>query len=491
MTAGEPLRLSSASGRWTLLACVLGSGIAGIDATVVNIALPNIGRDLNVSFSSLQWTITAYTLTLASFILLGGSLGDRFGRRRIFVTGMIWFGVTSLLCALAPTAGLLIAARALQGVGGALMTPASLAIIQASFADTDRTKAIGAWSGLGGTTSAIAPFLGGWLIAVGSWRWVFLINPPLCAIVILLSLRHIPETIDSEPHGRLDIVGSLLGVLGLGGITAGVIAAADDSLLSAPVLVPFLVGVAGLAGFILAERYEPNPMMPLKLFASRQFSATNLVTLLLYAANSGSLLLLVVELETVAGFSALEAGTALLPITVIMLLLAARFGAVAQRFGPRLPMTIGPFVSAAGLGLLALLPVHASYFRNVLPAMVVLGFGLAIFVAPLTATVLGAVPAAHAGIASGVNNAVARAAGLLSIAALPVIVGLTGDTYNNAHLFMTPYRHALWICAGLHVAGGLLSFATVRNERHQQAASATTAASVELSGCSPQPAQAS
>lgn len=486
---GTELSLSSASGRWVLLACVLGSGIAGIDSTVVNIALPDIGRDLHVSFGGLQWTITGYTLTLAAFILLGGSLGDRLGRRRIFVVGIIWFAITSALCAVAPSAGFLIAARVLQGIGGALMTPASLAIIQASFTDTDRTKAIGAWSGLSGTTSAIAPFLGGWLIQAGSWRAVFLINPPLCALVILLALRHMPETRDPDATGRLDLTGSVLGVIGLGGVTAGIIAAADNGFGSVAVLLPLLIGLAALIGFIVAEKYEPNPMMPLSLFASRQFSATNLVTLLLYAANSGSLLLLVVELETVAGFSPLKAGTALLPITVIMLLLAARFGALAQRIGPRLPMTIGPFVSAAGLALLAELPAHASYLGNVLPAVVVLGLGLAMFVAPLTATVLGAVPAAHAGLASGVNNAVARAAGLLSIAALPVIVGLTGDAYANAALFRGPYREALWICAGLHVAGGLLALISVSNGRHVLAAAATTSASVELSGCAPQPAR--
>ncbi|HEX2902376.1 MAG TPA: MFS transporter, partial [Jatrophihabitans sp.] len=410
------LSLRGASGRWVLLACVLGSGIAGIDSTVVNIALPDIGRELHVGFASLQWTITAYTLTLAAFILIGGSLGDRLGRRRIFIVGIVWFAAASLLCALASTAGLLIAARALQGIGGALMTPASLAIIQASFSDADRTRAIGAWSGLSGTTSAIAPFLGGWLIQAGSWRAVFLINPPLCALVIALALRHMPETRDPNPTGRLDLLGCVLGVLGLGGVTAGIIAAADHGFGSAAVLLPLGLGALALVAFVLAERYQPDPMMPVSLFASRQFSAANLVTLLLYAANSGALLLLVVELETVARFSPLKAGTALLPITVIMLLFAARFGALAQRIGPRIPMTVGPLVSATGLLLLAELPARANYLTNVLPAVLVLGCGLAIFVAPLTSTVLGAVPAAHAGLASGVNNAVARAAGLISIA---------------------------------------------------------------------------
>jgi EmrB/QacA subfamily drug resistance transporter len=483
-TSVAPLQLSTRRGRWTLLACVLGSGIAGIDSTVVNIALPDIGRDLHVGFSSLQWTVTGYTLTLASFILLGGSCGDRYGRRRIFVLGILWFAVASTLCALAPTANLLIAARALQGIGGALLMPASLAIIQASFADEDRSRAIGAWSGLSGTAAAIAPFLGGWLISAGSWRWVFLINIPLSALVILIAVRHLPETRDDTSRGRLDVPGSLLGVLGLGGITAGVIAAANRSFTDPLVLVPLLLGAAGLIGFVFAERWEPNPMMPLSLFAVRQFSATNLVTFLLYAANSGALLLLVVELQTVSGFSPLEAGTALLPITVLMLLLAARFGALAHRIGPRLPMTVGPLVAALGLLLVSRLSQRASYLGDVLPAVAVFGLGLAIFVAPLTATVLSAVPASHAGVASGVNNAVARAAGLLAVAALPVVVGLSGDAYADPRLFLTPFRHAIWICVGLQLCGALLAAIAIRDDPNRHAArhGLTPTASIGLAG---------
>jgi len=492
ITGSEPaVRLSTAKGRWIVLACVLGSGIAGIDSTVVNIALPDIGRDLHADFATLQWTVTAYTLTLASLILLGGSCGDKYGRRRVFVIGVAWFAAASLLCALAPSSGWLIAARAVQGVGGALLTPASLAIIQASFTDTDRAKAIGAWSGLSGTASAIAPFLGGWLLHVGSWRLVFLINPPLAIVVIAIAIRHMPETRDPDATGRLDAAGSLLGVLGLGGITAGIIAASDHVFASAAVLVPLAVGVLALGAFVAVERRETNPMLPLSLFRSRQFTAANLVTLLLYAANGGALFLLVIGLQTVANFSPLEAGTALLPITVVMLLLAARFGALSQRIGPRLPMTLGPVVAAAGLAMTTRLSAHTSYLRGVLPAVTIFGLGLAIFVAPLTATVLGAVPASHAGIASGVNNAVARAASLLAIAALPVIVGLTGDSYTNAGLFLPPYQHAIWICVGLLVAGGLLSAFTIRNERHEDAAprhTVPTAASIGLAGDQTRPA---
>lgn len=460
----QDIQLSTPTGRWILLACVLGSGIAGIDATVVNIALPDIGRSLHVGFASLQWTVTGYTLTLASLILLGGACGDRYGRRRVFIIGVAWFAVASMLCALAQTAGLLIGARALQGIGGALLTPASLAIIQSSFRSTDRAKAIGAWSALSGTASAIAPFVGGWLIQVGSWRWVFFINPPLAVVVIMIAVRHMPETRDAGASGRMDLLGSLLGVIGLGGITAGIIAASDDGFGSAAVLVPLIVGIAALVAFVVVENRESHPMMPLSLFRSRQFSASNAVTLLLYAANGGTVLLLVVELQTVSGFSPLAAGAALLPVTLIMLLLAARFGALAQRIGPRLPMAIGPLIGVIGLVWLTGLGPRSSYLFTVLPAVAIFGFGLAIYVAPLTSTVLSAVPASRAGIASGVNNAVARAAGLLAVAALPVIVGLTGDSYNDAGRFLGPFKAAIWICVGLQVAGGLLSALTIRNE---------------------------
>jgi EmrB/QacA subfamily drug resistance transporter len=460
----ERVHLGTATGRWVLLACVLGSGIAGIDSTVVNIALPDIGRDLHATFASLQWTITAYTLTLASLILLGGSLGDRFGRRRMFVIGIAWFAVASLLCALAPSAITLIAARALQGIGGALLTPASLAIIQASFAEKDRAKAIGAWSGFSGTAAAIAPFLGGWLVQAGSWRWVFLINPPLALLVIAIARRHVPETRDPTATGRIDVLGSLLGVVGLGGITAGIIAASDHRIASVVVVGPALVGVIGLLAFVVVERREKHPMLPLALFRSMQFSAANAVTFLLYGALSGALLLLVIELQTVSGFSPLEAGAALLPITVVTMLLSARFGALAQRIGPRLPMAIGPVICCAGLVVIARMPAHMTYIRDVLPAVTVFGLGLAVFVAPLTATVLGAVPSSRAGIASGVNNAVARAASLIAVAAIPVIVGLTGDTYTEPARFLVAFREAIWICVGLLAAGGVLAALTIRRD---------------------------
>lgn len=457
------VRLASAPGRWIVAACVLGSGIAAIDATVVNIALPDIGENLHVGFADLQWTVTAYTLTLASLILLGGSFGDRFGRRRVFIVGVAWFAVASIGCAVAPDVRWLIATRAAQGIGGALLTPASLAIIQSTFADRDRARAIGAWSGLSGTSAAIAPFLGGWLVQAGSWRWVFVINPPLAVVVILIAVKHMPETRDDDSTGRIDIAGSLLGVVGLGGITAGIIAVPGRDLTAPPVSLPFVAGLAALIAFVVVEHRVRHPMLPLRLFRSAQFSAANAVTLLLYGAISGSMLLVVVELQTVSGFSPLAAGTALLPITVMMLLLAARFGALGQRIGPRLQMAGGPLVCAGGLLLLARLSKHANYIADVLPAVTVFGLGLAVFVAPLTATVLAAAPASRAGIASGVNNAIARAAALLAIAALPVVVGLSGNAYTNPTQFLPDFRDAMWICAGLMVAGGAVAALAIRN----------------------------
>ena len=461
---GAGLRYGSSRGRWVLLASILGSGLAGIDATVVNVALPAIGKDLHAGFSSLQWTITAYTLTLASLILLGGALGDRYGRRRVFVIGVVWFATASLLCGLAPTAPLLIAARALQGVGGALLTPGSLAMIQASFAPQDRARAIGAWSGLGGVATAVGPFVGGWLIQVASWRWVFLINAPLAVVVVLVAQRHVPETRDGTASGSVDALGAGLGALGLGGVTYAIIEAPVRGVGDPVVVAAALVGLAAMVGFVVAESRERHPMLPLSIFSSRQFSAANAVTFLVYGAFGGVLFLLVVQLQVVAGFSPLVAGTALLPVTVIMLLLSARGGQLAQRIGPRLPMSLGPLVCAAALVLMLRIGPGASYARDVLPAMVVLGLGLALLVAPLTATVLAAADAQRAGVASGVNNAVARAAGLVAVAALPAVAGLSGDSYTDPVQFNSGFRVALAVAVGLLVVGAAVAAATIRDD---------------------------
>ncbi len=463
------IRYGSAQGRWVLLATILGSGLAGIDATVVNVALPMIGKDLGVDFAALQWIITAYTLTLASLILLGGALGDRYGRRKIFVVGVVWFAVASLVCAAAPTASWLIAARAFQGVGAALLTPGSLAIIQSSFEPQDRSRAIGAWSGLGGVATAIGPLLGGWLISFASWRWVFLINAPLSILVVLVAVRRVPETRDMTATGRIDLIGAALAVIGLAGITYAIIEIPAAGLGSAQVVIPGLVGLLALATFVVNEQRAAHPMVPLSIFASKQFSSANGVTFLVYGALGAVFFLLAVQLQVVSGFSPLGAGMALLPVTVVMLLLSARAGALAQRIGPRLQMTVGPLICAGGVLLMRRIGPDASYLTDVLPAVTLFGLGLAALVAPLTATVLAAADMRHSGVASGVNNAVARAAGLLAVAAVPVLAGISGDEYADPVAFDQSFLTAMLIpAAGLLIGGGLAYF-TIRNDVLPQA----------------------
>jgi len=450
----SPLTYRSPAGRWVLLATVLGSSLAFIDSTVVNIALPAIGEDLGGGAAGLQWTVNGYALTLASLILLGGSLGDRFGRKRVFLIGVGWFAVASLLCGLAQSTEMLVAARGLQGIGGALLTPGALAILEASFAREDRAKAIGAWSGLGGIGGALGPFLGGWLIEVGNWRLIFLINVPIAALVMLVAARHVPETRNPAAPRELDVAGVLTGAAGLGGLTYGFTAWPANGPGSPQVLISLLIGVAGLVAFVLTERRSPHPMLPLEIFGTRAFTGANLVTFLVYAANGGVFFLVVLNLQVVAGFSPLAAGLALLPVTVLMLLLSARAGALGQRIGPRIPMTVGPAIAAAGLLWMSRIDAGASYWTDVLPAVLIFGLGLTLLVAPLTATALGALDDRYAGVASGVNNAVARAAGLLSVAILPLAAGIgTGDLTNAADLHPT-YRNSLMICAALMLAGG-------------------------------------
>jgi EmrB/QacA subfamily drug resistance transporter len=457
------LRLSSARGRWVVAATVLGSGMAALDATVVGIALPAIGRDFHAGVSSVQWVVDAYTLSLAGLLLLGGTLGDSYGRRRMFMVGTVWFAIASLLCGLAPDAPVLIAARALQGVGGALLTPGSLAILQASFAKDERSAAIGAWSGLGGVATAIGPFLGGWLISAVSWRLVFFINLPLAVAVLAISAKHVPETKAPGPVPKLDVKGAASISGALAGITYGLIAASSYGWGSAAVLGPLGAGVLLLGVFILVEAREAQPMLPLGLFASRQFSAANAVTFVVYAALGGLLFLVPTVLEVAHGYSPIEAGTSLLPVTVIMLLLSSRSGALAAKIGPRLQMTAGPLVIAASLLLFARLGTSGNYLTTVLPAVVVFGFGVAINVAPLTATALSAAPAEHAGVASAVNNDVARAAGLIAVAVLPALAGITGDSYLHPALLAHGFKEAAWMAAAFCAAGGVLAALTISN----------------------------
>ncbi|WP_183094629.1 MFS transporter [Nocardioides stalactiti] len=457
---GTALEMGSARGRWVLLTTVLGSGLAMLDATVVNVALGRIGEDLDADFGGLQWTINAYTLTLAALILVGGSLGDRLGRRRIFLVGVVWFALASLLCGLAPDIETLVAARGLQGVGGALLTPGSLAIIAASFRDEDRSAAVGAWSGLGGIAAALGPLVGGWLVEV-SWRLVFLVNVPVAVLIVLVAVRHVPESRDPDAVGRLDVLGTALAAGGLAAVTFGLTRAGEAGFGSS--VGPTIgAGLALLVTFVVVEARSSHPLVPLSLFRNTQFSAANLVTFLVYAALGVVFVLLVLQLQVVVGWSPIVAGSAMLPVTLLMLGFSARAGALAQRIGPRLPMTVGPLLAGVGVLLMSRVDAGASYGVDVLPAVVVFGAGLTLLVAPLTATVLDAADDRHAGIASGVNNAVARTAGLLAVAVIPVAAGIGGGDYTDPGAFGDGYRVAMLISAALLLAGSVLAVALVR-----------------------------
>ncbi|MCU1360359.1 MAG: drug resistance transporter, EmrB/QacA subfamily [Ilumatobacteraceae bacterium] len=451
---GHTVRFGTAAGRWVLIGTVLGSGIASLDATVVNVALPRLGADLHADFAGLQWVLNGYTLTLASLILVGGALGDRFGRRRIFAIGVVWFALASLLCGIAPDITTLVIARMLQGVGGALLTPGSLAIIQASFHPDDRARAIGAWSGLGGVTTAIGPFVGGYLVDVASWRWIFLLNLPLSALVLWVTAHHVPESRSPATGGRLDWPGALLGALGLAGTTWGLIER------SWPIGIS---GVLMLIVFVIAEARRRSPMLPLGIFRSRQFSATNLTTLFVYAGLATVFFMLGLTLQLSLGYSPIEAGAALFPITAIMLVFSSRAGALAQRIGPRWPMTAGPLFIAGGLLLMTRVEPGRSYAAAVLPAVLVFACGLALTVAPLTATVLAAADVQHSGVASGVNNAVARVGGLLAVAAVPLVAGFhPGGDISSSELVDGFHTTMLW-AAGLVVTGAIIALTNVRS----------------------------
>jgi EmrB/QacA subfamily drug resistance transporter len=461
--------MDSSQGRWVLAATVAGSGIAFLDGTVVNVALPHIGEDLDSSVAGLQWVINGYLLVLSALILLGGSLGDRYGRRRIYQLGIVVFALGSALCAAAPNVGTLVAARVVQGVGGALLTPGSLAILEATFRREDRSRAIGAWSGLTGVASAIGPFVGGWLVDAGSWRAIFLINLPLSAFVVLVAARHVPETRDPDMAGPIDAAGALLVALTLGAASWGLIAAGEEGWGSATVLGSLAVAVGAAVALVVVERRKRAPMVPPELFASSQFRAANIVTVVVYASLGGVFFLLVVQLQQVLGYSALEAGAATLPITLVMLLGSSRSGQLADRIGPRLQMTVGPLLVA--LAMLALTRVEAgsSYYTTVLPAVVLFGLGLVTVVAPLTATALAAVDDRHAGVASGVNTTVARAAQLAAVAALPLAAGITGDSYLDPAEFSDGFARAMVITSVIAATGGVLAAILVRNPPRPEA----------------------
>ena len=462
LPAAGTLRAGTAAGRWVVAATVLGSGMAFLDGTVVNVALPAIGKDLHSGLAGLQWTLDAYLLTLGALLLLGGALGDRYGRRRVYVVGLVAFSSASAVCGLAPTLGALIAARALQGVGGALLVPGSLALLSASFAPEDRGRAVGAWSGLAGAFSALGPFLGGWLVDAASWRFVFLINLPVAVVTVWVVRAHVPESRDigAAAGGRLDLTGALAATVGLGGMVFALIEGSARGL-TPLVAAAGVVGVVALVAFPLVERDQAEPLVPLELFRSRQFSGANATTFAVYGAFNGALFLFVVQLQRGLGYSALEAGSAMLPVTLLMLTLSARAGRLSQRVGPRLPMTLGPLVAGGGLLLLSQVTPGTRYLTGVLPAVVVFGLGLSLTVAPLTAAVMAAVEERHLGVGSGVNNAVARVAGLLSVALLPLAAGLSGVDPGAAG-FGAGVQTALRISAGVCAVGGAVAFVSVR-----------------------------
>jgi EmrB/QacA subfamily drug resistance transporter len=492
--------------RLTLLACILGSSTAFLDGTLVNVALPSIRADLGGGLATQQWIVDAYLLTLGSLLLVGGSLGDILGRRRVFAVGVGGFGVASLLCAAAPSAGLLIAARALQGVAGAALVPSTLALLMDTFGEGQRAAAIGAWTAWTGIATAAGPLAAGLLIELGSWRWIFVVNVPLVLVTLRL-LAHAPRGVRAS-GGRVDWPGALLCALGLGGPVFALIEQPSYGWSSPRVWAVLVVGVAMLVVFVSWERTSRSPMLPLSLFRARNFAIGNLTTLLFYGSLNTLSFFLVVFLQQVAGYSPLDAGLALLPMSIITFALATRFGALADRIGPRLFMGVGPIVAGAGVLLLLRAGAHAEYFGTLLPGILVFSLGLAATVAPLTAAVLGAVGTGHSGVASGTNNAVARVAGLVAIAAVGAVVAahfaagvqsrldhgrpaasaaalrqVRGRPFViDASAFapaerpavraalvrssLDSYRLAIEISAALAILGGLLSLGGISNRKH-------------------------
>lgn len=454
------IEISSPEGKWVVATTVMGSGVAMINGTDVSVALPAMARDLDAGVASLQWVLNGYMVTLAALILVGGSLGDRYGRRRVYIAGVAWFAVASVACALAPTTEWLILARVLQGVGAALLTPGSLAIIQSCFIPADRSTAIGAWSGLTGIAVALGPLVGGALVDGPGWRWIFLIPVPLALAAIWAALRHVPESRDLSPP-PLDITGGFLAVVALGGLSYSIIAVPETGWTATNIGVT-LVGLTCLAGFVMRERSIPHPMLPFGIFSSRQFTAANLLTFVVYAALGGVFFLLVVHLQTVLGYAATSAGAATIPIMALLLIGSPYAGRLAQRIGPRLPLTAGPALLAIGMLMMGGLGAGDEYLTGVLPALIVFGVGLTLTVTPVTATVLAAVEDRHAGLASGVNNAVARTGQLLAVAALPVLAGLSGGDFSDPVAFADGFSIAMAIAASLSLAGAAVAWGFIR-----------------------------
>ena len=474
----HPPALNSAEGRWIITGMVLGSAATFLNATVVNIALPTIGTDLGADLAGLQWVVNGYLLTLSALILIGGSAGDIFGRRRVFLGGLALMVVGSVGAMAAPSLGWLIAARLLQGIGAAGMTPASLAIVDASFAEEERGKAVGLWASGSSFAAAAGPFLGGWLVDSGSWRWVFALNLPLAAGAAWATLRHVPESVGDRPGRHLDLPGAALAAVAIFGLVYGLVQGPGDGWNDPTVVASLALGVLASLGFAIRESRASDPMLPFRLFRSRQFSGTNALTLLMYFTIGGSFFFLALQLQVVSGYTASAAGAAIVPLSLLLIAGSPTAGRLSATYGPRWLLTIGPVV--AGIGMLLYLRVgeDANYLTDVLPGVAVMGVGLAIMVAPLTATVLGSVAVADVGIASAVNNAIARTGGLLATAMLPFLAGVSTAAVGPE--FAEGFRRAMVISAGLAFAGGIIGFATA----DRCVALLTTQQASPVSGCS-------
>jgi EmrB/QacA subfamily drug resistance transporter len=453
-------RLGTLQGRGVLLAAVLGSGMAFLDATAVNVVLPTLERELGTGMAGLQWTVDAYLLTLSAFLLLGGSLGDLFGQRRMFVIGVTWFAVASAVCGLVSTTLGLSVARAIQGVGAAILVPGSLAVLRTSIAKEDQGAAIGAWAGLSGVTTAAGPLLGGWLVQSVSWRAIFFLNLPLGAVAIWAALRFLSAS-PGRGGVRLDVAGATAAAVGIGGVTFALIEGPARGW-PLPALGAAVLGLGALVAFVPLER-RAAPMLPLSLFRSHTFTAANLTTLTVYAGLGSAMFLLAITLQQALGYSPLASGAALLPVTLLLLVLSPSAGRLSQRFGPRIPLSVGPAVVAVGLLLFLRVRLNGDYFKDVFPAVLVFALGLAVTVAPLTAAVLSAVDTAYAGIASGVNNAVARLASLLGVAAVPWAAGLSGLSDRLApQVLVAGFHRAMVLCAVLALIGGAVAAVGIR-----------------------------
>ena len=455
--------------RLTLVAAILGSAVATIDGTIVNVALPAIERDLGGGLPAQQWVTNAYLLALGSLILIGGSLGDIYGERRVFTIGVGAFGVLSLACAAAPTIGVLIAARALQGAAAALLVPSSLAIIVHAFADRERSAAIGAWTAWGGIAAIAGPLVGGLLVDHASWRWVFALNVPLVVATVALVLAAVPPAATPGERRRVDVAGAALCVLGLGGLVYALIEQPRYGWSDPRIWIPLVAGAALFAAFLVHERSTAEPMLELELFSHRNFAVGNAETLAMYAGIAILFFYLVIYLQQVAGYSALRSGLTTVPVTLVMFALSRRFGAMADRYGPRLFMGGGPLVAAAGILLLLRTGMHVSYAVDLLPALLVFAVGLSMTVAPLTATVLADADSTDAGIASAVNNAVARVAGLVGVSVVGVVVAgsLSGDTFAPNSESVHAFHEAVAVCAALVAVGGLAGAIGITNPRRR------------------------